>query len=67
VAAPVHDAVLIETREGDLEWTGQQTLAIMEQAGRIILAPDSILRADARVWTYPERLNRIQRGLRTPS
>jgi hypothetical protein len=56
VAAPVHDAFLIEVREQDLEQTKRQVLTIMEQAGRDVLGPDSILRAEAHPYFYPNRM-----------
>jgi DNA polymerase I-like protein with 3'-5' exonuclease and polymerase domains len=56
VCCPVHDAFLIETKEADLEKTKEQVCTIMAQAGRYVLGEHSVLRADARILRYPQRL-----------
>jgi hypothetical protein len=56
VAAVVHDSFLCACAETDLESTKAQVLALMAKAGKCVLGDDSVLRADARVLRYPERL-----------
>jgi len=54
VRAPVHDAVLIEAAEDDIDPVVAQTQAAMAEASRVILGGFE-LRSDAKIVRYPDR------------
>jgi hypothetical protein len=54
VCAPVHDAVLVEARVGELDEAVTTTQQIMKEASRIVLDGFE-LRSDAKVICYPDR------------
>jgi hypothetical protein len=54
VCAPVHDALLIEARDVEIEAVVAQTQAYMQQASLAVL-PGFPLRTEAKIVRYPER------------
>jgi hypothetical protein len=54
VCAPVHDALLVEAREDDIDAVVRQTQAAMEEASTLVL-PGFPLRTEAKIVRYPER------------
>jgi hypothetical protein len=54
VCAPIHDALLIEAAEGEIEDAVAATQAAMESASRIVLAGFP-LRTEAKIVRYPDR------------
>lgn len=54
VCAPVHDAVLIEAPDGDIDRTVSEAQALMRQASKIVLGGFP-LRTDATIVRYPDR------------
>jgi DNA polymerase I-like protein with 3'-5' exonuclease and polymerase domains len=56
VCCPVHDAFLIEVPGVDPQEVALESQRIMGKAGEYVLGEDSLLRADARILRYPERL-----------
>jgi DNA polymerase I len=54
LCAPVHDALLIEAPEGEVEQEVARTQAFMKEASGIVLG-DFKLRSDAKVITWPDR------------
>jgi hypothetical protein len=62
VCGPIHDAFLCEAVEEKAEETAVKVKQVMEEAGRIVLGPGTILRADIEIIRYPERWLDRQRG-----
>ena len=62
VCGPIHDAFLCEAVEEKAEETAVKVKQVMEEAGRIVLGPGTILRADVEIIRYPERWLDRQRG-----
>lgn len=56
VAAPVHDALLIEAPEAEIEAAVAETSALMTHASRIVLAGEPV-RTDAKIIRWPDRYN----------
>jgi hypothetical protein len=54
VCMPVHDALLIEAPEAEIETAVAETSALMEQASRIVLHGEPV-RTDAKIVRYPDR------------
>lgn len=54
VCAPVHDALLVEAREADIDAVVAQTQAAMTEASLLVL-PGFPLRTEAKVVCYPDR------------
>jgi hypothetical protein len=54
VCAPVHDALLVEASDVEMEAVVAQTQALMQQASLLVL-PDFPLRTEAKIVRYPER------------
>jgi DNA polymerase I-like protein with 3'-5' exonuclease and polymerase domains len=54
VCAPVHDALLVEANEDDIEAVVAQTQAAMKEASALVL-PGFPLRTEAKIVRYPER------------
>jgi hypothetical protein len=52
--APVHDALLIEANDREIEAVVAQTQALMQQASLLVL-PGFPLRTEAKIVRYPER------------
>jgi hypothetical protein len=55
VCGPVHDAFMIETETENASATAVRVREIMEHAGRHVLGPGTILRADVEIISYPDR------------
>lgn len=54
VCAPIHDAILIEAQEDEIEGAVRKTQDLMERAGKIVL--DGFpLRSDVEIIRYPDR------------
>jgi hypothetical protein len=62
VCGPIHDAFLCEAVEEKAEETAVKVKQVMEEAGRIVLGPGTILRADVEIIRYPGRWLDRQRG-----
>jgi hypothetical protein len=60
IIAPVHDAVLIEADDADIEAAVRETRRAMKRASEVILAGFA-LETDASIYHYPERF-RDERG-----
>jgi DNA polymerase family A len=54
VCAPVHDALLVEASDEEIDGVVVQTQAAMEEASALVL-PGFPLRAEAKIVRYPER------------
>ncbi|WP_231615985.1 DNA polymerase [Novipirellula artificiosorum] len=61
VCCPVHDAILIEADTGQIDEAVNETQAIMQEAGRIVLDGFD-LESDAKVISYPDRYMDDDRG-----
>jgi hypothetical protein len=54
VCAPVHDALLVEAPEAEIEAVVAETSALMTQASRIVLGGEPV-RTDAKIIRWPDR------------
>ncbi len=54
VCATVHDALLVEGAESEIESTVQRTEELMQEASKLVLG-GKVIRTDAKVIRYPER------------
>jgi hypothetical protein len=54
ICAPVHDAVLVEAAESEIEAVVEATQAVMVEASRVVLEGFE-LRSDAKIVRHPER------------
>lgn len=54
VCAPVHDALLVEGVDGEIEDVVAATQAAMAEASRVVLGGFE-LRSDAKIVRYPDR------------
>ena len=54
VSAPVHDALLVEGAEDEIEAVVTKTQAAMAEASRVVLSGFE-LRSDVKIITHPER------------
>ncbi len=61
VCAPVHDALLIEAPEAEIEAAAAETSALMVQASRIVLGGEPV-RTDAKIIRHPDRYEEPRGG-----
>ena len=54
VCATVHDALLVEGSDSEIESTVQRTEELMQEASKVVLG-GKVIRTDAKVIRYPER------------